>query len=97
MGSYPAGGGDVDPAYFGADLQRARPETIDRMRDELELGLAQAAMQRDVPLFGICRGCQVLNAAAGGGMVQHLTAIKRRRVPQLTTRSRLCRAHGSGA
>ena len=71
-----AGGGDVDPAYFGADLDGAKPETIDRMRDELELGLARVAMERNVPLFGICRGCQVLNVAAGGGMVQHFDGHK---------------------
>lgn len=67
-----SGGGDVDPAYFGAPLNGAEPESISRPRDELEIGLATAALARDLPLFGICRGCQVLNVAAGGGMIQHL-------------------------
>lgn len=67
-----SGGGDVDPTYFGAPLAGAEPESISRPRDELEIGLAQAALERDLPLFGICRGCQVLNVAAGGGMIQHL-------------------------
>lgn len=67
-----SGGGDVDPKYFGANLAGAEPESISHPRDELELGLAVAALQRDLPIFGICRGCQVLNVAAGGGMVQHL-------------------------
>ena len=66
-----AGGGDVDPGYFGAELAGADPDTIDRMRDELELGLTRAALASDLPILGICRGCQVLNVAAGGGMVQH--------------------------
>ena len=67
-----SGGGDVHPKYFGQEVAGAEPESIDLKRDELELTLAQAALARDVPLFAICRGCQVLNVAAGGGMVQHL-------------------------
>lgn len=67
-----SGGGDVHPKYFGQTLNGAEPESIDLKRDELELKLAQQALARDLPLFAICRGCQVLNVAAGGGMVQHL-------------------------
>jgi putative glutamine amidotransferase len=66
-----SGGGDVDPRYFGAELDGAELSSIDHKRDELELDLAQAALALDLPLFGICRGCQVLNVAAGGGMIQH--------------------------
>lgn len=66
------GGGDVHPNYFGQPLNGAEPESIDVKRDELELNLAQAALARDLPIFAICRGCQVLNVAAGGGMVQHM-------------------------
>ena len=65
-----SGGGDVHPRYFGAQLNGANPAAIDVRRDELELGLAGAALDRDMPVFGICRGCQVLNVAAGGAMVQ---------------------------
>lgn len=65
-----SGGGDVDPAYFGAQLAGANPKAIDRKRDELELTLARQAFELDLPTFGICRGCQVMNVAAGGGMVQ---------------------------
>lgn len=67
-----SGGGDVHPKYFGQELNGAEPESIDLKRDELELHLSQAALARDLPIFAICRGCQVLNVAAGGGMVQHL-------------------------
>jgi putative glutamine amidotransferase len=67
-----SGGGDVDPKYFGAELQGAEEESIDHNRDELEIALAQAALAIDMPIFGICRGCQVLNVAAGGAMIQHL-------------------------
>ena len=66
-----SGGGDVDPRYFSQQLAGAEEDSIDHKRDELELTLARAALARDLPIFGICRGCQVLNVAAGGGMVQH--------------------------
>ena len=66
-----AGGGDVDPSYFDQPLAGANEAGIDLKRDELELTLARRAMELDLPTFGICRGCQVLNVAAGGGMVQH--------------------------
>lgn len=67
-----AGGGDVHPRYFGQELDGADEAGIDLKRDELELGLGKAALANDMPVFGICRGCQVLNVAAGGGMVQHV-------------------------
>lgn len=66
-----AGGGDVHPKFFGAEMAGANPKAIDLPRDELELGLSVVALRQDMPIFGICRGCQVLNVAAGGGMVQH--------------------------
>jgi putative glutamine amidotransferase len=66
-----SGGGDVHPSYFGQPIAGAEPESIDLLRDELEIELAQAALAQDLPLFGICRGCQVLNVAAGGSMLQH--------------------------
>lgn len=67
-----SGGGDVHPQYFGESLNGAEPESIDLLRDELEIHLGQHALRQDLPIFGICRGCQVLNVAAGGKMVQHL-------------------------
>ena len=67
-----SGGGDVDPAYFGEAHNGVEVDSIDRLRDELELTLGRAALERNLPIFGICRGCQVLNVAAGGKMVQHL-------------------------
>lgn len=66
-----AGGGDIDPASYGA---RAHPETkrTREDRDRFELALAHRALERDVPLLGICRGMQMLNVATGGTLVQHL-------------------------
>jgi putative glutamine amidotransferase len=66
-----SGGGDVAPHRFKQVLAGAEESSIDLKRDELEIGLSQAALAQNLPIFGICRGCQVLNVAAGGGMIQH--------------------------
>lgn len=65
------GGPDVDPAYYG---EARHPETkiIDDARDTLELTLARWTYQDDRPLFGICRGHQVINVAFGGTLVQDI-------------------------
>jgi putative glutamine amidotransferase len=65
------GGSDLDPELYG---EPAHPETagIVRMRDEAELSLLRAALDRDMPVLGICRGIQVLNVGLGGDLDQHL-------------------------
>jgi putative glutamine amidotransferase len=66
-----AGGADVDPARYGALRHpytgSARPD-----RDEWEIALVRAAMQRGLPVLGVCRGMQVLAVALGGTLIQHL-------------------------
>ena len=65
------GGSDVDPELYG---EAAHPETsgIVRVRDDAELALLRAALDRDMPVLGICRGIQVLNVGLGGDLDQHL-------------------------
>ena len=66
-----AGGADLDPSSYGAE---PHPETRGTWpeRDRFELALARAALERDLPLLGICRGMQLLNVALGGTLIQHL-------------------------
>jgi putative glutamine amidotransferase len=65
------GGGDIDPAAYGAeagpDLVGARVE-----RDRFELALARRALERDMPVLGVCRGMELLNVALGGTLEQEL-------------------------
>lgn len=65
------GGGDIDPAYFGEEID-PRTKYVNRKRDELEFGLYKEAIKKDVPVFGICRGIQVMNVASGGSLHQHI-------------------------
>ena len=65
------GGGDVDPARYGA-TPHEKLEEVDPARDEFEIALIAAARSRDLPIFAICRGVQVLNVAAGGTLVQDI-------------------------
>ena len=66
-----AGGADIDPASYG---KSAHPETNGTwpQRDEFEVALARRALERDIPLLGICRGMQLMNVARGGTLIQHL-------------------------
>lgn len=68
------GGSDIDPAVYGAERH---PETkvIKPERDRLELALARYAIERDMPVLGICRGMQIINVILGGTLVQHLPDI----------------------
>jgi putative glutamine amidotransferase len=66
-----AGGADIDPAGYG---EEAHPETLDTVpeRDRFEIALVLAAVERDLPVLGICRGMQLINVAYGGSLLQHL-------------------------
>jgi putative glutamine amidotransferase len=65
------GGDDVEPALYN---EKPHPTTraVPAGRDELELALAKRAIARDLPLFAICRGVQVLNVAGGGTLLQDI-------------------------
>jgi len=58
------GGGDVDPNVYGG--QPGKTMLIHRLRDDFEIALIRAARERDLPILGICRGCQIINVALGG-------------------------------
>jgi putative glutamine amidotransferase len=68
-----AGGSDVDPALYG---QAAHPTTSVRPeRDAAEMLLLRAALERDLPVLGVCRGLQLMAVAYGGRLHQHLPDV----------------------
>src|SRR5919197_1385411 len=69
------GGADIDPSTYGAapesELEASYPD-----RDGFEIALLNGAMERAMPVFGICRGMQLINVALGGTLVQHLPEVE---------------------
>jgi len=65
------GGNDISPLYYG-EIVLEQCGGIHPSRDEAEMLLAKSAYENNVPLLGICRGCQVINAALGGTLYQDI-------------------------
>ena len=69
------GGPDINPAIYG---QMAHPETQfekDGVRDHFEKKIIERAIEKEKPIFAICRGMQSVNAVLGGTLYQHLPDI----------------------
>lgn len=66
------GGGDVDPARYGAEPDAEHTYGVEPDRDQLEIDLLLAADRMHLPTLAICRGMQVMNVAFGGTLHQHL-------------------------
>src|SRR4029077_12420721 len=68
-------------ASYGAE---PHPETKGTWpeRDRFELALTRRALERDMPVLGICRGMQLINDAVGGRLDQHLPESPRRGRPR---------------
>ena len=64
------GGGDVDPALYGRSARGAL--SPNRLRDQRELDLIRQFADAGKPIFGICRGVQILNVFFGGTLIQDL-------------------------
>ncbi len=65
------GGGDIDPLLFGEEPILQNGE-ISPLRDAYELHLCKEALQRALPLLGVCRGMQIMNIATGGSIYQDI-------------------------
>ncbi len=80
------GGDDIDPQLYGREDKGLAP--IDRERDAFEVDMIEHAMRTDLPIFGICRGMQLLNVVLGGTLfgdiraMRHLTSNRRTLLPQ---------------
>lgn len=65
------GGGDVRPDLYGA-VAHPTFDAAEPGRDEYEIELVRLATEKDIPIFAICRGIQLLNVARGGTLIQHI-------------------------
>jgi putative glutamine amidotransferase len=68
------GGADVDPGTYGAPRHAATGETSPE-RDRIEIAMVRGALDRGMPVLGVCRGMQLMNVALGGTLVQHLPEV----------------------
>ena len=69
-----AGGSDIAPAFYGEEDRGTISPDLDR--DSFELALCREALEKNRPLLGICRGCQLLHVALGGSLIQDLPDVK---------------------
>lgn len=65
------GGGDIHPDYFNQPWHSSLMY-VNEARDELEIPLFQQALAADLPVFGICRGIQIMSVAMGGSLYQDI-------------------------
>jgi putative glutamine amidotransferase len=68
------GGTDVNPQRYRA-VARPQTDEPDDERDRVELEQIHAAIERDLPILGICRGLQILNVYHGGTLIQHIDGV----------------------
>lgn len=66
------GGEDIHPSFYG-EVPQERCGEIDQDRDRFEIELAERALNRKLPILGICRGIQLLNVVMGGSLYQDLS------------------------
>lgn len=71
------GGGDIPPAFYGAEPDPEGQEALSHPdRTAFEFTLVWRALKAELPLLGICLGCQTLNVAMGGTLIRHLSDPK---------------------
>ena len=70
------GGGDIDPCRFNELRHHVREismiKGVSKSRDTLEIRLCQKALEADIPVFGICRGIQIMSVAMDGNLFQDI-------------------------
>lgn len=70
------GGDDVYPGLYGQLADSVLCEGSDRYRDSLEVAAIKLARNSVMPVFGVCRGLQIINVEAGGSLIPDLPARK---------------------
>ena len=79
-----SGGPDIHPSLYGQEEHEELGPTFPSL-DRFELALVRRALERDLPLLGICRGAELLNVARGGTLVQHLPGHRQQEEGRVAT------------
>ena len=70
------GGGDIEPCRYNEPRYHvngiSKIKGVSKSRDALEIQLCQKALEADIPIFGICRGIQIMCIATGGSLYQDI-------------------------
>jgi putative glutamine amidotransferase len=71
------GGIDIDPIFYQPELKEypLQPKAFNRQRDEFEMGLFRMALNKAMPVLGICRGLQLINTTLGGTLIPDIETI----------------------
>lgn len=77
------GGPDIHPGRYGQEIHQGC-ERIDEARDATELALIAGARHNGMPIFGICRGIQMLNVGFGGTLIQDVEQERPGSLPHRT-------------
>ena len=78
------GGGDIDPTSYATEATSDEIYGVDPKQDAVDFSLVKWAIENSVPLLAICRGCQLVNVALGGTLVQHMEDDHRHKVHPVT-------------
>ena len=68
------GGGDVHPKFYSREEDASLAREVKIGRDLFEFDIIREAMERHMPVMGICRGTQVFNVAMGGSLIPDIEA-----------------------
>ena len=74
------GGGDVNPELYGQINDEKVVHGVNKAQDKFDLAVLNHALDSNKPVFGICRGMQLINVALGGTLVMHLEDEETRHV-----------------
>ena len=77
------GGGDLDPSHYSTEVTTDEIYGVDALQDEADFELVKWAIDNAIPLLAICRGCQLVNVALGGNLVQHMDDDHRHKVHEV--------------
>jgi gamma-glutamyl-gamma-aminobutyrate hydrolase PuuD len=77
-------GEDIEPKHFKATPENyTHLEKTHPLKDDIEMELIRHALRRHIPIFGICRGSQLLNVVCGGTLYGDVQKVKKSRLKHI--------------